>query len=87
MNRNHRKIDDIAFHLYSIEVGDRQAIEESLSEQPVEGNNEGQSADTADEVANADHPADSRQLVADLLSYAVGCAFGRWDVRLAIGER
>jgi len=87
LNRNHRKIDDIAFHLYSIEVGDRQAIEESLSEQPVEGNDEGQSADTADEVANADHPADSRQLVADLLSYAVGCAFGRWDVRLAMGER
>jgi hypothetical protein len=26
-------------------------------------------------------------LVADLISYAVGCAFGRWDVRFATGER
>src|SRR5438128_2426131 len=33
--------------------------------------------------------ADARPqaLVADLISYAVGCALGRWDVRYATGDR
>ena len=33
--------------------------------------------------------ADARPktLVADLISYAVGCVLGRWDVRHATGDR
>ena len=30
---------------------------------------------------------DASHLVADLLSYTLGCSFGRWDVRFAIGEK
>jgi hypothetical protein len=39
-----------------------------------------------DEEAQADTP-DSPALTADLLAYALGCAFGRWDVRFAVADR
>jgi len=43
-------------------------------------------AETGEEEAEAEIPAaDGRALAHDLLSYAVGCAFGRWDVRYATG--
>ena len=31
--------------------------------------------------------AHSQALVADLISYMVGCVYGRWDIRYATGER
>jgi hypothetical protein len=85
--KHQRQIDDIAFCLYGIDGGDRRAIEESYSEPLSEVANEEPDADSADEEAEAEPIADTRQLVADLLSYAVGCVFGRWDVRFATGER
>ena len=30
---------------------------------------------------------DAEPLVAELVSYAVGCVFGRWDVRFATGGK
>ena len=82
-----REIDDIVFRLYGIEGEDRLTIEESLCEPLSEVANEEPDADSADEEAEAEPIADIRQLVGDLLSYAVGCVFGRWDVRFATGER
>jgi hypothetical protein len=82
-----REIDNIAFHLYGIEGEDRRVIEESLSEPRSERDAEEQDPDSADDEIEAQPAADPRQLVADLLSYAVGCVFGRWDIRFATGER
>jgi len=80
-------IDNIVFHLYGIDSMDRRAIEENLNAVCSESNDEEQNTDSEDEEAEVEPTEDSRQLVADLLSYAVGCVFGRWDVRFATGER
>jgi hypothetical protein len=87
-----REIDDIAFRLYGIEGEDRRAIEESLAGRPQavaedsdvvqEGADEGEEGE-----AEAETGADAQRIISDFLSYAVGCALGRWDVRLATGER
>ncbi len=66
------QIDTIAFELYSIESKDRRTIEEEFRDRPS--------------PINAP-PTDPPSLTADLLSYALGCVFGRWDVRYATGER
>jgi hypothetical protein len=82
-----REIEDLALRLYGVERGDRLGIEEGLGESRSEGNDEEQDADSQDDEEEAQGIGASRQLVADLLSYAVGCFFGRWDVRFATGER
>lgn len=87
-----REIDDIAFRLYSIEGEDRRAIEESLAGGSRAIGEEGEAAqEAADEGEEGEGEvevgADAQRLAADLLSWAVGCAFGRWDVRLATSER
>src|ERR1051325_2965096 len=84
--KHQREIDDIAFRLYSISDEDRRAIETSITSQPSpEVNSEQVKVD--DEAEDESASTDQRQLTADFISYAVGCAFGRWDVRYATGER
>jgi hypothetical protein len=85
LDAHQREIDDIAFRLYGIGEEDRRAIEASStgSASPVED----EETETDDEAEDEQASADGRQLAADLVSYAVGCAFGRWDVRFATGER
>ncbi|MEO8285042.1 MAG: hypothetical protein ABI670_01235 [Chloroflexota bacterium] len=84
-----REIDDIAFRLYGIEGEDRRAIEESLGggAQGAGVEVEAEQEAPTEEEAEAEVPADAHGLVASLLSWAVGVALGRWDVRLATGER
>lgn len=81
-----REIDDIAFCLYEIGDEDRRTIEASFttSAAPTDGDEQ---AETDEEAEDEQASADGRQLAADLISYAVGCAYGRWDVRYATGER
>ena len=80
-----REIDDIAFQLYGIEGSDRHDIEESLKKgQSVESEEESTEADEGEEETLT---ADAPSLLIALLSWAVGCAFGRWDARLATGQR
>ncbi len=79
------EIDDIAFQLYEIERADRRAIEEPLSggeDAAVSADNDG--AAESEDAEEATVILDSGTLVADLLSYAVGCVFGRWDTRIAL---
>ena len=84
--RIQREIDDMALDLYGIEGEDQIAIETwgrgVLTENPsgTEGDIE------LDEVADkeSDVLADDAN---GLLSWAVGVAFGRFDIRLATGER
>ena len=73
-----REIDDLAYELYEIGEEDRQAIEAMLGDKS--GGEEG-----SDEEDTP--PTDSPELVAELIDYAVGCAFGRWDIRCATGEK
>jgi hypothetical protein len=81
-----REIDDITFRLYDIGDEDRRTIEASVITSAT-ATDEDEQAETDDEAEDAQAPADGRQLVADLISYAMGCAYGRWDVRFATGER
>jgi len=78
---NQRQIDDIAFKLYGISDEDRRAIEESLGGASGEEEIEGADEDGEEE---GQAPADPRGLAADLVSYALGCVFGRWDIRMAL---
>ncbi len=86
LESHQREIDDMAFKLYGIEGEDRRAIEESLTGGSADSQAGDVSADE-DEGESEAPTGDPRPLVVDLLSYAIGCAFGRWDVRFATGER
>jgi hypothetical protein len=78
------EIDDIAYRLYGISDEDREVIEQSISGAQTTISNKNEDADEEDaEQSATDHYA----LTADLLSYAIGCIFGRWDVRYATGEK
>lgn len=78
------EIDDRCFALYDIDGEDRRQIEHGV----------GEAADapiaTPDEEAASDElpePTDPAPLTAVLLSWGVGVAFARFDLRLASGER
>lgn len=79
------EIDDHAYRLYGISDEDRRRIEQGFGagsaadDESVE--DDGDDAD--DEAAEVD----AAPMVASLLSWSVGVAFGRFDVRLATGER
>jgi len=72
-----RNIDDIAFNAYGFADADRLAIEELGTQRNV----------ALDALAENDEalPKPRPNLVAELLSYAVGCVLGRWDLRIATG--
>lgn len=83
------RIDGIAFDAYGIGSKARQAIQEE-NEAPANleadtatesGNSASENGDPLQAVVN------SRVLAGELLSYAVGCVFGRWDIRFGTGER
>jgi hypothetical protein len=80
-----REIDDIAFRLYGIEGEDRWAMEEGsgLKTVPIED----AEADDDDSEDESGPTVESKSLTAALLSHATGCILGRWDVRVAVGER
>ncbi len=90
---NQREIDDIAFRLYGIKGDDRRAIEESLNLTPTDvasdaSTQEAESGgDDEEEEGGEETRRDRRTLAAELISYAVGCAFGRFDIRLGAGLR
>jgi hypothetical protein len=91
------EIDDRCFVLYGINDDDRKAITEgfggSAATQP---NDEAAPAAEPDSTSASDDDsddsdeftvADATGLTADLLSWSIGVAAGRFDVRLATGER
>lgn len=86
LTRKEREIDDIAFRLYCISDEDRGVIEASVTGKtpPINDGKEPQADDEAEDERTSN---DQRQLTVDLISYAIGCAFGRWDTRFATGER
>ena len=87
LDRIQAEIDDRCFALYGIDDADREAITAGFG--VATGDDEGDSGgtDDADEEVSEAPGADPATLAADLVSWAVGVAFGRFDVRLATGER
>jgi hypothetical protein len=79
------KLDDLCFDLYGIDEADRRTIIEGFAAEEV---GEDESSEDAD-VHDTEGPtaADPATLTAGLLSWCVGIAFGRFDIRLATGER
>ncbi len=79
------QIDDTAYRLYGISAEDRASIEQGFSSSAeVEESPDDDDLDESDEGAAE---VDAAPMVASVLSWSVGVAFGRFDVRLATGER
>lgn len=83
------EIDELCFALYEIDDADRRAISEGFAGD-ADGSDADESAqevDEADDEQDGPAAADVAGLASELASWAVGVAFGRFDVRLATGER
>jgi hypothetical protein len=81
------EIDNHAYCLYGISEQDRQRIEQGFG---TSGEAEESPDDDDGDESNEDGDVaevDAAPMVASLLSWSVGVAFGRFDVRLATGER
>ncbi len=77
------EIDDIAFDLYGFNEADRAAVQ---GNQGVV-DDDGDTGDSGDDEGDDEDSAAPIDHTAGLLSWAVGVAFGRFDWRLATGER
>ena len=84
------EVDERCFELYEIDGEDRRAINEGFGGSPagaeVSEEEPGEDAETEEEAA-AEAGADRTALAAELVAWAAGVAFGRFDVRLATGAR
>ena len=81
-----RKIDDTAFRLYGLEGDERRRIEDWLESGAQVAMPEEMSEDLPEEEEDDEGPGavgDKQHLASEMLSYAIGCALGRWDVRFA----
>jgi hypothetical protein len=85
------EIDACCFDLYGIDVADQRAITDGFGEvasQPSEQADTGSNADTElDDIDYDDDNVDASSLTADLASWAVAVALGRFDVRVATEVR
>jgi hypothetical protein len=85
------EIDNLAFELYGIDGADRTAMETANHPASSDGlAGDAAEVDESDSEAgeNEEEPGtDVAVLTTALVSWAVGVAFGRFDVRLATGER
>ncbi|MEI6341109.1 MAG: hypothetical protein WCR07_04065 [Verrucomicrobiota bacterium] len=77
------EIDDLAIRIYGLDATDRAALTSTLVTEAT-GDATADADEREEEEATA---ADETALTADLVAYALGCAFGRWDIRFATGER
>ncbi len=85
------EIDDCCFDLYSINEADRRVLTEGFGGASGNTSEEAGTETDGDAESDADESedtaADAANLAAELVSWAVGVAFGRFDVRLATGDR
>jgi hypothetical protein len=79
------EIDDYAFRLYGISGEDQPWMEQGLGP-PIDPEAAPES-DEGDEAADDDTEIDASPMVASLLSWSLGVALGRFDVRLATDAR
>lgn len=78
------EIDGHAYRLYGISAEDRQRIEQGFG---IANESDEAEAPDVDDIEEEAAEVDATPMVASLLSWALGVAFGRFDVRLATGER
>ena len=78
------EIDDIAFDLYSFSEADRVAVQAGNS---TNAETESTDSEAADEDSDDESSAEPVDQNTGLLAWAMGVAFGRFDWRLATGER
>jgi len=71
--------DEQLRQLYSAEGGDLEKIAHSLRVHPA-------SVAARRQALGLYRPQDFAEGVADLISYCVGCLFGRWDIRIGAGQ-
>lgn len=79
------EVEDHAYRLYGISAEDRKRIEQGFG-----ANTENDTAEAEEDDDEADEESvevDVAPMVVSLLSWSLGVAFGRFDVRLATGER
>jgi hypothetical protein len=85
-----REVDSLCFDLYGINKADQRSISDRCGDSndtaPSEAIGTLVDAETEAEDEESDG-SDDDALIADLLAYAVGSVNGRWDIRLATGER
>jgi hypothetical protein len=81
------EIDERCFELYGIDEADRRAITEGFGGSSTDTETSEDTDTDTDDEAEAEAAADTATLAAELVSWAVGVAFGRFDVRLATGAR
>ena len=79
------EIDELCFDLYEISDEDRVAITQGFGISSESDVSDTDASDTDDDVSGVE--LDPVGLAAGLVSWAVGVAVGRFDVRLATGER
>jgi len=81
------EIDEVGFELYGIAGEDRRQMEEGFG--GISGGQEGETVSAADDADDEDEAegAGPAALNEALLEWALGVALGRFDVRLATGER
>lgn len=93
---NQAEIDQIAARLYGIEedalkIGEDEAIAGSGDgDEPqdlAEGDEDDEEGADDEEDEDTGVVADPRQFAVDLISYCVGCAFGRFDIRVATSQK
>lgn len=84
-----QEVDEIAFRLYELSDSDRMAIVQSPS-LTGGGDDDCLSGEVEEtDICSADETPDYYlyQKTNEVISYCLGCAFGRWDIRFATCER
>lgn len=83
---NQQQIDSLAFDLYGIEAGEQPVVSnvEAIDQGSIADESPSEEAEEPDKQDPTSYDRDS--LVADLIFYFVGLAFGRWDIRFAIDQ-
>jgi hypothetical protein len=81
------EIDSLCFAVYDINEDDRRTITDGFSNGSieVEESDERDEGNNIEEDADSENRTDAESLAAELIAWAVGVAFGRFDVRLATG--
>jgi hypothetical protein len=86
LSRLQAEIDEIVYELYGIEGEDRRRMEEGFGSPGGAEESDVEAAGDDNDDGEAES-ADSVALTESLLEWTLGAAFGRFDVRLATGDR
>jgi hypothetical protein len=81
LNNLRNKIGAIVSSLYHFTVADQRAIADSLHLSSEPDSSQDEDKEDKIQLVAAQHE------IRNMLSYTIGCAIGRWDIRYATGER